>query len=70
MKNRKHYYENEISPVNTFKVPKEAVEIRARFTQAQIQFLKFKYFWIGFASGGVILTLAYFYLDMYLKLAK
>jgi hypothetical protein len=70
MKNRKHYYENQVSPVNTFKVPKEAIELRGRFTHAQIQFLKFKYFWIGFASGSAILTLAYFYLDMYLKLAK
>jgi len=70
MKNRKHYYENEINPTNTFKVPASAIEIRGRFTEKQIQYLKFKYFWFGFAAGAAILTLAYLYMDVYLNLAK
>jgi len=70
MKNRKHYYENTTNPVNTFALPASPIEIRGRFTQKQIQYLKFKYFWIGFASGAAILTLAYMYMDLYLNLAK
>jgi hypothetical protein len=70
MKNRKHYYENEINPTNTFKVPASAIETRGRFTAAQIKYLKFKYFWFGFGSGVALLTLAYIYMDLYLNLAK
>lgn len=69
MKNRKHYYENEQSPVNTFKVPNHVIETRGRFTKAQIDYLKFKYFWIGFASGSAVLALIYAGMNIYLKLA-
>jgi hypothetical protein len=56
-KNRKHYYENEFSPVNTFKVPKGSIEVRGRYTEAQINYIKFKYFWIGFISGIIAVTI-------------
>jgi len=70
MKNQKHYYENLSNPVNSFKLTKTPVEVRGRFTYNQIQYLKFKYFWLGVASGGVLLTLSYIALDTYLKLGK
>jgi hypothetical protein len=69
MKNKKHYYENEISPVNTFKGVKGSPEIRGKFTKEQITYLKFKHFWIGAAAGAVLLTLIYTGMIIYLKLA-
>jgi len=69
MKNKKHYYENEVSPVNTFKVPNGTIEVRGRFTKQQITYLKFKYFWIGTAAGAGILGLIYTGMIIYLKLA-
>jgi hypothetical protein len=68
-KNRKHYYENEFSPVNTFKVPKGSIEVRGRYTEAQINYIKFKYFWIGAASGAVILAAIRAGMIIYLNLA-
>ena len=61
-KNRKHYYENEFSPVNTFKVPKGSIEVRGRFTEAQINYIKFKWFWIGQVCGGALIA-SIFYLQ-------
>jgi len=70
MKNQKHNYENLSSPVNTFKLTSRPVELRTKYTHAQIQFLKSKFFWLGFATGGVLLTLSYIAMDIFLELAK
>jgi hypothetical protein len=70
MRNQKHNLENYTSPVNTFKLPSEPVEVRGRFTHAQIQYLKFKYFFFGFATGSVLLSVFYLAMNIYLKLAK
>jgi hypothetical protein len=53
MKNRKHYYENQTNPVNTFKVPK--IELRGKYTEFEINKAKFNYFFFGFIAGLVIL---------------
>lgn len=59
MKNRKHYYENELNPVHTFKVPASTIEVRGRFTEAQIRYIKFKWFWIGTATGGIFIAVIF-----------
>jgi cysteine synthase len=60
MKNRKHYYENEVNPTNTFKVPNTAIEVRGRFTESQINYIKFKWFWIGTATGGTLIAIIFY----------
>jgi len=60
MKNRKHYYENEVNPTNTFKVPNAKIEVRGRFTEAQINYIKFKWFWIGTGTGGILIAVIFY----------
>ena len=56
---RKRYYpENIEKPVNTYKVRK--VETRKRFTEAAINYIKFKWFWNGFITGVLILGSIYY----------
>jgi hypothetical protein len=69
MKNKKHYYENLSNPVNSFKITNSTDQIHGHYLNYnQIQYLKFKFFWIGFAAGGILLTLFYIALNFYLKL--
>ena len=61
MKNKKHYYENEVKPnITTFNLPKNEIEVRGRFTEAQIRYIKFKWFWIGIAIGGILIAIIFY----------
>jgi len=57
MKKRIYYPEN-AKPKNEFKVRK--VETRKQFTEAEINFIKFKNWWFGFGVGSLITGIIYF----------